>query len=87
MNTFRPIRESIAELKRLLDAKADPNAPVPHGRGSPLRHVILLAPTDKVDQMHELLLKYGAHESKDDKERWQIRKDSDLLECHATKTF
>ena len=87
MNTFRPIRESIAELKRLLEAKADPNAPIPHGRGSPLRHVMTFAPSDKVEEMRDLLLRYGASESEDDKERWQIRKDAMQNEWHYTKAF
>ena len=40
MNTFRPIRESVQELERLLKARANPNAPVPQDRISPLRHVL-----------------------------------------------
>ena len=48
---------------------------------------MLFAPPDKVDAMRDLLLEYGAKESKDDKERWQIRKDADAHELHCTKTF
>ena len=48
---------------------------------------MLFAPADKVDAMRALLLQYGAVESKDDQQRWQIRKDADLHELHATKTF
>ena len=87
MNTFRPIKESVAELKRLLEAKANPNAPIPANRISPLQHVMMLAPSDKVGAMHNLLLQYGAKESKEDKERWLIRQDADLHELHCTKTF
>ena len=48
MNTFRPVRESIEELRRLLDLKADPNAPVPPGRITPLQHVVTFAPFDSI---------------------------------------
>ena len=87
LNTYRPIRESLDELRRLLDAKADPNAPPPADRISPLQHVMLFAPADKVDAMRALLLEHGAKESKDDKDSWEIRKDADHHELHATKTF
>ena len=87
MYSYRPIRESVEELQRLLEARANPNAPFPPTHISPLRHVMLFAPPDKVDAMRDLLLEYGAKESKDDKDRWQIRKDADLHELHATKTF
>ena len=49
--------------------------------------VMLFAPSDKVDAMRALLLQYGAKESKDDKDRWQIRKDADLHEMRCTKAF
>ena len=48
---------------------------------------MLFAPSDKVDAMRALLLQHGAKESKEDQKRWQIRKDADLHELHATKTF
>ena len=45
------------------------------------------APADKVDAMRALLLEYGAKESETEEKRWQICKDADLHELHATKTF
>ena len=87
LNTYRPIRESVEELRRLLSAKADPNAPPPEDQKTPLRHVMTFAPADKVDAMRALLLQYGAKESNDGRDRWLVRKDADLHELHATKTF
>ena len=87
LNTYRPIRESVEELRRLLSAKADPNAPPPEDKKTPLRYVMSFAPADKVDAMRALLLEYGAKESEDDRDRWQIRKEADHHELHATKTF
>ena len=87
LNTYRPIRESVEELRRLLSAKADPNAPPPEDQKTPLRYVMSFAPADKVDAMRALLLEYGAKESETDERRWQIRKEADHHELHATKTF
>ena len=56
MQTFRPIRESVDELRRLLEAKADPNADIPQGRISPLQHVMLFAPKARVAAMRTALL-------------------------------
>jgi hypothetical protein len=67
MNTFHPMHESVAESQRLLEANANPNAPTPTNRLSPLRHVILFAPANTVGKMRDLLLKHGATESEDDK--------------------
>jgi len=55
LNTFRPLREKIEELKSLLDMKADPNAPIPAGRISPLSNVTTFAPRETVAQMRQLL--------------------------------
>ena len=87
MNTFRPVRESVEELKRLLLAKADPNAPVPPGRGAPLSHVITLAPADKVGPMRDLLLSYGALESKDNQDHWKINQEAAANEHHRIEAF
>jgi len=87
MNTFRPIDESVKELRRLLEGNADPNAPIPEGRLSPLRHVILFAPEETVAEMRDLLLQRGAKQSKDDLERWAIRQASDACEYARTNAF
>ena len=87
LNTFRPIRESVGELRRLLDLKADPNAPVPAGLISPLQHVLLFAPVKNVVSMRDLLLQHGAVETEDDKERWKIRQDSDRFEPARVRDF
>ena len=80
MYSYRPIRESVEELQRLLEARANPNAPFPPTHISPLRHVMLFALPDKVDAMRDLLLQYGAKESKDDKDR------ADPKGCRRTRT-
>ena len=87
LNTFRPLCESVAELKRLLDSRADPNAPFPSGRISPLQNVVTFALRDTVGAMRDLLLEYGAVENAEDQRDWLIRQDSDLVEDHCTRTF
>ena len=87
LNTFRPIRESVGELRRLLDLKADPNAPVPAGLISPLQHVVLFAPVRNVVAMRDLLLQRGAVETEDDTKRWAIRQDSDRFEPARVRDF
>ena len=54
--TFRPRVESVDELKRLLESRADPNAPVPEGRITPLQHVMTFAPRETVAKTRDLLL-------------------------------
>ena len=85
--TFRPRVESVDELKRLLESRADPNAPPPEGRITPLQHVLTFAPRETVAQMRDLLLSYGAAESSEDSKDWTIRQDSDLVEDHCTRVF
>ena len=85
--TFRPRVESVDELKRLLESRADPNAPVPEGRITPLQHVMTFAPRGTVAKMRDLLLFHGATESSEDRRDWTIRLDSDLVEDHCTRVF
>ena len=87
MNTFRPLRESIEELRRLLDCKADPNAPVPPGRITPLQHVITFAPPNTVAAMRALLLEHGAVETKEDTQDWVTRQRADLFEPARVRDF
>ena len=87
MNTFRPVRESIEELRRLLDLKADPNAPVPPGRITPLSHVVTFAPSKTVDAMRALLLERGARETEEDKRDWTRRQRADLFEPARLQAF
>ena len=75
------------ELKRLLDSRADPNAPVPEGRITPLQHVMTFAQRDNVAKMRDMLLAYGATESSEDQREWIIRQDSDLVDAHCTRVF
>ncbi len=87
LKQFRPIRESVNELKRLLDLKADPNVPVSAGHISPLQHVLLFAPVKNVVAMRDLLLQRGAMETEDNKKRWAIRQDSDRFEPARVRDF
>ena len=87
MNTFRPLREDIEELRRLLDSKADPNAPVPTGRITPLQHVVTFAPPNTVAAMRALLLERGAIETKQDTRDWANRQRADLFEPARVRNF
>ena len=87
MWTFRPIQESVDELRRLLEAQADPNAEIPQGRISPLQHVMLLAPKARVAAMRTALLLHGAEETEEDKKRWIQRQDTDANETNYVRLF
>ena len=84
---FRPICEGIETLRALLEARAHPNIIIGPGHLSPLRNVICFAHKNDVSPMRELLLKHGARESGDDKERWEIRKRVDINEKAWLKNF
>ena len=87
LKQFRPIRESVAELKRLLEHKADPNVPVPAGLISPLAHVVTFAPVNTVAPMRDLLLQHGATETDEDKCQWRNRQASDRSEPARLRDF
>ena len=77
---FRPIRSSVADLRVLLEARADPNVNIGPGALSPLRNILSFARTCDVREMRLLLLEYGANESKADQERWEDREACDMHE-------
>jgi len=87
LNTFRPLREKIEELKSLLDMNADPNAPIPAGRISALSNVTTFAPRETVSQMRQLLFEYGAEETAEDKDDWLRRQKADACEDDCTSAF
>ena len=87
LKQFRPIRESVDALRRLLDLRADPNVPVPPGLVSPLRHVLMFAPVSNVVAMRDLLLQRGAFESAETKQRWANRQASDASEPARLRDF
>jgi hypothetical protein len=84
---FRPLRESVEELRRLLTLRADPNAPVSADGLSPLQNVMTFAPEQRVATMRDLLMEHGAVETEDDKKRWVIRQDADRFEPHRVRDF
>ena len=70
LETFRPIKACPADLEHLLQCRADPNMPIKEGNISPLRNVIAFARSEvHLEKMRQLLLDYGANESKEDRER------------------
>ena len=77
---FRPVRSDVADLRVLLEARADPNVILGPGDISPLRNVMTFARACDVHEMRLLLLEYGAKESEADKEQWESRKHYDMIE-------
>jgi len=70
LEKFRPVVSCPADLEHLLQCRADPNMTVKEGSISPLRNVIAFARSaEHVEKMRQLLLDYGANESKEDRER------------------
>ena len=85
---FRPFRMSIESMKKLLEARADPNITLPETL-HPLMNVYAFAPADKIVEFRDILLTAGAIEDKEMKERWVIRRRADASEgawmrrCHG----
>ena len=77
---FRPRKALPADLEHLLSCRADPNAPAPPGRGTPLAHVIWFAHEEHRPAMRQLLLKHGAIESKKEADDWALRQRAALCE-------
>ncbi len=80
LSRFRPIKSTPSDLNYLLEARADPNMPVKSGSISPLRNVMSFARESHVTEMRDLLLRYGANRSDEDKARWDLRKRADFCE-------
>ena len=89
LQAFRPVRENVEELKRLLDLRADPNRilPLPPGSITPLQNIMTFASEKHVVAMRALLIQGGAAESDDDKKDWALRQEADLHEQHRLKVF
>ena len=80
LQKFRPIASKPTDLEHILACRADPNYPVKANSISPLRHVILFAQEEHVEKMRTLLLQYGARQSEEDLQRWELRQRADLCE-------
>ena len=80
VETFRPLKTRPADLEHLLLCRADPNAPFPAGRITPLQNVLTFATERDVEAMRELLLMHGAHESEEDRQQWATRQKADFYE-------
>ena len=80
-------QESVDELRRLLNAKADPNADIDKGNISPLQKVMTFAPEKRVAAMRTVLLLHGAEETEEDKERWDLRQQTDANETNYVRLF
>ena len=86
LSKFRPTRGAVEDLKKLLDAQADPNITLP-GDIHPLLKVMTLALADRVGPMRDLLLQAGAVESDEAKEQWVIRRRADACEEAWMRNF
>jgi len=80
LTRFRPIKSTPSDLKYLLEARADPNMPVKPGGVNPLQNVMCFGREKHVSEMRDLLLRFGANESDDDRERWELRRRTDFCE-------
>jgi hypothetical protein len=86
LSKFRPARGAVEDLKKLLDARADPNITLSRSV-HPLMKVMTFADKDRVGPMRELLLQAGATESDEAKERWEIRRRADACEDAWLRNF
>ena len=86
LSKFRPARMSTEDLKKLLDARADPNITLP-GSIHPLFKVMTFASAEKVGPMRDLLLQAGAIETDEAKERWALRRSTDATEKAWLRNF
>ncbi len=87
LSKFRPVRNTVEDLKKLLDARADPNVIVHDGDIHPLMKVMTFADKDRVGPMRDLLLRAGATENDEAKERWEIRRRADACEEAWMRNF
>ena len=83
---FRPARGTAEDPKRLLDARADPDITL-DGDVSPLMKILTFAHKNYVGAMRDLLLRAGAVENDEIKERWEIRRRADACEEPWLRNF
>ena len=69
---FMSSRSTVADLRVLLEARADPNVIAGPGDISPLRNVGAFASYSDRRPMRQLLFEYGARESAADYEIWKM---------------
>ena len=86
LSKFQPTRCTVEDLKKLLDARADPNIIIGDDI-SPLFKVLGFAHADRVGAMRDLLLQAGAVENNAAKERWVIRRNADACEDAWMRNF
>ncbi len=84
---FDAFHEDTAELRRILELRADPNATLPNSKIRPLDNVLTWAPADRIAAMRELLLEHGATETDEDKKYWKLRQVNDAYEHRRAKAF
>ena len=87
LSKFRPVRHTVEDLKKLLDARADPNVIVHDGDIHPLMKVMTFADKDHVGPMRDLLLRAGATEDGETQKRWEIRRRADASEDVWMRNF
>jgi hypothetical protein len=87
LSKFRPVRNTKEDLEKLLDARADPNFIARNGDISPLMRVMTYADKDDVGPMRALLLKAGATQNDEAKERWESRRSTDACEEAWLRNF
>ena len=86
LSKFRPARGTAEDLKRFLDARADPDITL-DGDVSPLMKILTFAHKNYVGAMRDLLLRAGAVENDEIKERWEIRRRADACEEPWLRNF
>ena len=84
LSKFRPARCTVEDLQKLLDARADPNIALDI---HPLMKVMTFANKDRVGAMREALLRAGATESDEARERWKLRRCADACEESWLRNF
>ena len=86
LSKFRPAKCTPEDLQKILDARADPNIVVAYDIHALLK-VYTFANRDRVASMREALLRAGAVENDDIKERWAIRQRADASEDAWMRNF
>jgi hypothetical protein len=77
---FRPVIARPADLRALLEARAEPNVCIGAGSVTPLQNVLTFAQACDVAEMRLLLLEYGASQSMEDRDHWKTRAGYDKYE-------